>query len=323
MNEYRLIPLLDIDSLCDDFRFSFSLADSVLENSVAKFGVMQPVVVLPVGNSGRYRVVSGFKRLHAFSKTGGKSLPCSVLSHIPCVDVWLYIANDNLFRELSEVEKGSLIAKAFSDSGQNAEWVILNLFPVLGLEKSRKILEEYLLVHSLTRDILKISHDKSYPLRFLVFLSGFSFEEQGLVAELLSCIPCGYNKVSSLLAWLYDITIRYDVSLSSVLEMREMRDIIASDLSPSKKGERVRNFVRSLRFPALSTAERSFLQKGKTLCLEKNVSFFPPKHMEGKEVEFRVFARSSAELLRGANSLLAVSQKFDIGSYFFGKKSDD
>jgi len=323
MEEYRVIPLLDIDLSCDDFRFSFSLSDSVLENSVSELGVMQPVVVMPVGNNGRYLVVSGFKRLYALGKTGGESLTCRVLAPMPHTDIWLYIAHDNLFRGLAEVDKSALITKAFSASGEDTSWVLLNLFPILGLERSRKILEEYLTVNRLTHDMLKVSYDKSYPLRFLVFLSGFSSEEQGLITGLFSRIPCGYNKLSSLLAWLRDITIRDDVSLFAILDMCEIRDILTSDASPSKRGERIKNFVMGLRFPALAAAEQSFALKKKTLCLAKNAAIFPPKHMEGKKLEFRVSARSSAELLQGANSLIAVSQKFDIDSYFFGKKSDD
>jgi len=308
----------DIELDAERFRFSFSLRDENLERSIECWGLMHPLALFR-GENGRLKLVSGFKRFDICLSLGFSALPCTILEYTKR-EVWLYLLNDNLFRTFSEVEKASLISKVLGDIGDTS-WILTELFPLLGLSKSRKILEDYLSAGLISYGLKEIAHQKTYPLRFLVFLS--TFPDQDLVSQLLSKISCGHNKVSHLLLWLKEIMERDCLTLFEILDKDQIKDIIEGDYSPAERGERLKAAVKGLRFPLLKEVEDSFKLRIKKLGLVKNVSLSPPKHMEGKKLSFCVTAASSDELLRGGESLIKVSKKIQLESHFFPEEMNE
>ncbi len=324
MHTYLTVPVLDIDLDEKHFCFSLSLNDESLAASVSSVGILQPVTLLKKGNG--YTVLSGFRRLNTAVRLGVHKIPCKILDLPEYSDkrLWEYVINDNFLRKLSDIEKSELVSRAYDCKPGNMEWVVSDLLPMLGLEKSRKTFDELLSASSLLGDIKALAHEKGYPLRFLYAISRFAPAGQEALFWLLSKIPCGHNKVSALVTWLGDIAERDGCSIEDILAKPSISESLNSpDLAPSKKFEIIKTLLYSMRFPGFYKLETDFDEKIKSLSLGRRVSLLRPKFMEGRLLAFQVNVSTSSELADAARKLLDISKNYRIESYFFWGYDDD
>jgi ParB-like nuclease domain len=134
----EIIQIDSIDRTDTRFCVSFPLEDPVLFKSIDAFGVRMPLLLL---DTAPYTVVTGFRRLHAASGLGLKSLPCSIRS-MNEKDALLTALNDNITRPLNMVEAALGVDK-MSRMGFRGE-EIYAMMKLFGLEAHDKLLKNLL-----------------------------------------------------------------------------------------------------------------------------------------------------------------------------------
>jgi hypothetical protein len=103
----EFIHLNKVNSSDRTYRISYSLEDSLLQESVRRFGILTPLCLLkgeqPV-------VITGFRRIEAAKQLGIRQIPCTFVETDERGALLIAI-NDNLKRPLNTIEKSYCIEK--------------------------------------------------------------------------------------------------------------------------------------------------------------------------------------------------------------------
>lgn len=90
-------------------------ADTALVESIRQHGILQPIVVRPVGQRGRYEVVMGFRRMAAARRLGLETVPC-VIDERPQDDQILRQVAENVDRRAMNPIDVALALQAYLDA---------------------------------------------------------------------------------------------------------------------------------------------------------------------------------------------------------------
>jgi hypothetical protein len=125
----------------DDRRFSISypMESLLLLTSIAKVGIVQPVLVMggPV-----FTVVTGFRRIEAAVRLGLTAIPAVVIDSLSEKDALLRAIHDNVARGLNNVEKALALSKMLHMGF--AENEMHETMAVLGLKAHEKVLKAFM-----------------------------------------------------------------------------------------------------------------------------------------------------------------------------------
>jgi ParB/RepB/Spo0J family partition protein len=75
---FQNLPIDVIEISTDHGRASYREDNDALLISIRQVGLLIPLVVTPISNSGQYRVVDGARRLHCLRYLGVDTVACSV-----------------------------------------------------------------------------------------------------------------------------------------------------------------------------------------------------------------------------------------------------
>ena len=124
----------------DDRRFSISypVESLPLISSVAKVGIVQPVLLMdgPV-----FTVITGFRRIEAAIRLGSTSVPAVVTDNLSEREALLQAIHDNVTRGLNTVEKALALSKMVHMGF--AEEEINETMAFLGLKAHEKVLKAF------------------------------------------------------------------------------------------------------------------------------------------------------------------------------------
>ena len=143
----------------DDQLTNFSLgvpADS-LQQSIEEVGVMHPVTLVPVGNG--FRIVCGHRRVKISSQLQTKEIPARILDLAPNDETMLMLnlSENQLHHHYSDIEKGLILFK-LSEARVPEKRIMEKYMPMLGLEKSKKLLDDYLKANQLVLGLKTLLH---------------------------------------------------------------------------------------------------------------------------------------------------------------------
>ena len=150
----------------DDRLTNFSLsphADS-LQQSIEEIGVTHPVTLVPLGD--RFRIACGHRRVLISFQLELNKIPARILDPASSDETMLMLnlSENQTHRHYSAVEKGLILAK-LSESKIPENRMIEKLMPMLGLEQSKKLLDDHLSIIQLTPGLQNLLHETNVPLR--------------------------------------------------------------------------------------------------------------------------------------------------------------
>ena len=279
--EYRRLNLQSIDFDDTTFVFSYGFSLSLLREAIEKIGIINPPLVQEVTDN-RHRIVCGYKRLLICRDIGIKELVGAVLNaHIEDRDAFLISLYDNLsHRVLNIVEKSIIIRKLqnyYSDP-----LIVKSFLPLLGLNPHEHVLNRTLSLLTLDEKMRDAVLSGILDGEAALKLISFSNKDRVSIFELLSKLRLSKNRQTEVIENLSDIMKRDGCSVSDIFNSKDLNDILESkDLNIPQKGERVRRFVRRLRYPKLVKAEEEFVQMKKELKLGGSIKLNHPPFFEG------------------------------------------
>ena len=209
------------------------------------------------------------------------------------------------------------------DLGFTEEEVREEILPVLGMEPSPFLLEEYRLVGSLVPGIHDLIHEKKLPFRGASALNRFQKEEQVFLARsIFQNVHLTTNQLSLFAEWLFDLKRSRKISLEVLGDDDVIQAILKNPhFDLRAKGEKLFEKVRALRFPRLLEEEKEFLSaKRQWENSNREIRVERPEGFESEGMVLRAHLKNRESLWRVFDFLEANRASLES---FLGRKAWD
>lgn len=296
----------------------YSLRDAVLEKSIARHGIMTPLVV----SAGREKtLVAGHRRLAAAKALGLDSIRVfEIQGSWPRPDFFVAAVLSNWNQQWSDLDRACVIRRAIEDFHLEESEMMDGILPALGLPSQKGIVKDYHRAASLAPELLDLVAAGKLPLRGAQALSRFAQRDQKTFAHRIAHhAALTTNQLIKTGEWLFDLlkASRCDIaaflaknsSLESVLENPKW--------DPNRKGEEYCRLLRALRFPRLADREKEFGSRLLALgCESEDLKVEAPPAFEEEGFTLRARIRNAETLDRVLNHLgrnkTLLNSLFDI-----------
>ena len=310
--EYREIDLQSIDFSDTTFVTSYGFSLSLLKESIDEVGLINPPL-LKERPGGTYQIVCGYKRLLVGREMGMGRLRCGILNHtISERETFLISLYDNLsHRQLNTIEK-AIVVNALQNL-YSVETILFRFLPLMGLSAHHSVLNRISPLIHLDKEMKDAVVEGSMDERAAVKLLSFSHEERDILFGLLLRLRFGKNKQNEIIDTIHDIVKRDGCPVSEVLDSKELREVLDdSNLNIPQKGERVRDFLRKLRYPRIAQVEEGFMEMKRGLNLGENIKLIHPPFFEGEKWRIEFQFSTTDELKENIEKLGSVTNEIEF-----------
>lgn len=290
---YKEINTRDILLNQKPFSFSFPEFDQNLLDSISNIGLINPPILL-LGKNNKFLIVSGLRRVLVCKKSGVEKLPCFIIKE-KVADyenfILLNLRINLSHRELNDVEKANLF-KLLIEAGVTRENIIKKYMPELKLEKSRKIYEDIMCLHSLDIKSKMKLNEWGLPLQTSAALARYSKADRDAIIKLAETLSPGINRLKEIIMLLEDIALAQKCSIADIIKMHSPVQDLNNNVSANKysvhdfrsrKKEQVENLrhkLRELKYPQLAGLENKWNKCVRNLHLPPNIKIRPPASLD-------------------------------------------
>ncbi|MCS7278594.1 MAG: ParB N-terminal domain-containing protein [Thermodesulfobacteriaceae bacterium] len=276
------------------FCFSFPKRDSFLLESIQKFGLLQPPLLLTSEDS--YKIVAGEGRILALKKLAYEEIPALILppSTSPLLALLLSLES-NLFRNLNLLEKAEFFKRAklyFSIKE------LLKLLPKLGFTEAYHWLEFLENVNALEEKFkLLILEEKLNP-QILALFNSLDKNSQEEFLKVLESLKLSFSEQREVLQKLVDYKKRKDLPNLVPLELKEA---LQEEDFNKRRGE----FFKKLKELFFPTYVQS-IKKIEPICQkfkQEGIEIIFSPYLEKRELEIRFKVKNLEDLEKRVNFL--------------------
>ncbi len=304
---FKSVPIKNIDR--DDKLTDFSLSapsDSLLK-SIEEIGVIHPVILTPIDN--RFRIVCGHRRVKISSQLQINEIPARILDLAPNDEsmLMLNLSENQFHHHYTDIEKGVILFK-LSEANVTEIRIIEKYMPMLGLEKSKKLLEDHLSTNKFVSSLRILLHEMKVPLR--VFSVFFNWDKESILAaeQFFSVLRPGVNKWRDLLELIEEISTRDEISPVTLFELAELKSVLnQNDLAPNVRYERIRQTLHFKRFPILNDLRVRLAKTLDELKLDDKTRVHIQDNFESDEIRVEMKFRTREEFVSQVEKLVRAS----------------
>ena len=176
---FKSVPIKNIDRGDKLTHFSLSAPADSLRKSIEEIGIIHPIILAPLGD--RFRIVCGHRRVKISSQLQINEIPARILDPVPDDESMLTLSlSENRFHHhYTDIEKGIILSK-LSEANVTEIPIIEKYMPMLGLEKSKKLLDDHLGANQFVLSLKILLHEMNVPLR--VFSVFFNWDKESILA---------------------------------------------------------------------------------------------------------------------------------------------
>lgn len=279
--EIKNVSLNHIDSGDEVYRVTTNENTADLVESFAHVGLVNSPLLIK--NNSNYTIVCGFRRISAYRCLELNSINARILSqNTKKLDCATYAIVDNAYQRslnLVEISRAINLLDRFMDktkqTGIKLEAMGLPENPSL-IKKIKKIDRlPMALKNAIVADILSLS--MALELGKLDKKTGIAF------AHLFADLKLGLNKQREIFTLVNEIAHRDDLPIMAVLKAPVLQAILNNDhFDRNQRTQKIRKYLKQVRFPSITTAEQAFKTHLKTLNLSANAKLIPPENFESK-----------------------------------------
>jgi ParB-like chromosome segregation protein Spo0J len=265
--------------------------------SVDKVGILnQPLVQEKTGN--KMIPVLGRRRLQAACQLGISQVEVKIVSdQMPEDEGFLLALWDNLGHRRFDIASTSVVVRRLLELIPR-EVVADEFLPLLGVPAKGPRLERLRVIGGLEEPVLRALAIGRIQEKTAFILSGLSPEEQGALLELTDALGMNTNKTAEVVSYLCDLSVFHGRPVLEFLQEEEVRTAIQGDNVPlPQRAARLRELIRSWKFPELVKNEQEFREWCQTLPTFEQIVVRPSPGFENLEctVEIRTKSRKEAE----------------------------
>lgn len=140
--------------------------------------------------------------------------------------------------------------------------------------------------------------------------------DRAALLELAARLRLGENHLREVMNDLAAIGSRRACGIAAVLQGDDLRSALDQRLARNDAIKTLKQALRRLRYPQLSSAERRLAELGRTLHLPAGVRLELPENLEGEHIAVTLRAGSAAELRVQAQAVAAALQGGAIDEMF-------
>jgi len=298
-----LLNPAEIDRADELFMMSFEPHLGPLRESVKQVGILEPIWLRERGR--KFQIINGFRRYDVARELRTGKITALIWREDEIDDRHAFqmsLHGNMPGRGLNLVEKGLVLEKLLHRFSVSRIEVIHTYLPLLNLEPSETVLNSFLTVNRLSKDLKRYIVSHRLSLNNVLLLARFSSEDQESICGFLSPLKVGENVHREILTFLGEISQRDGIGISDLLSRRELQNVlIDTRRSGPQKIQGIRNFLREKRYPKLSELEERFRSHKKKMRLSPQVAIRPPPFFEGDQlkVEFSFRSLQQYEALLG------------------------
>ncbi|MGR3176998.1 MAG: ParB/RepB/Spo0J family partition protein [Candidatus Anammoxibacter sp.] len=304
------ISLNDIDissESFDMFLFSYNRDFTEIIDSIKEVGLINPVILQDRQNSnGRYTIVCGYQRIKAYMELKRTEIPARVIRNVENGELTLLSFNDNLFfREFNEIEK-AIVLKKFLAIGYTEERLIAEVTSKIGIPPNKKIIAKYLLVLELEEKIKDSVASKEIEMEKALLLLELDATDRAFVYDLLfKEANVNLNEAKETIRSLTDLKQMQQQEITEIMTSDEVVSIFRDErLNKRKKGERIYNLIKRVRYPRITVQEESFTNACKELNLDSNVRINHAKYFEQNDIQINIKSPNEEKLKSDLEKLI-------------------
>jgi len=304
---FKSVPIKSIDIDDQLTSFSFDIPPISLKQSIEEIGVIHPVTLVPLGKS--FRIVCGHKRIKIVSQLKIKEIPARILSPAPDEEAMLMLnlSENQFLHQYSDIEKGLILSKLCTVKIPEIR-IIEKYMPMLGLEKSKKLLDDYLSTNQLTTGLKTLLHEMNVPLRTFSVFFNWNAKSAMAAERFFSVLRPGVNKWRDLLEWVEEISTRDEITPSDLFELPELQSALnQNDLAPNVRYDRIRQILHSRRYPVLSDLRVRLARSLDALKLDNKTKVHVQDSFESDEIRIEMKFRTRDEFVNQLEKLVRAS----------------
>ena len=304
---FKMVPIKNI--ALDDRLTSFSLGapSDFLQKSIEEVGIIHPITLIPIGE--RFRIVCGHQRAKVSYSLTVNEIPARILdSAINDESLLVMNLSENQGHcHYSDIEKGLILSK-LSEVDVSANRIIEKYMPLVNLEQSKKLLDDYLSISRLTIEIQTLLHEMNIPLR--IFSVFFDWDMESIVAaeKFFSILRPGANKWRDILEWIDEISKRDKITPCKVFILPELQSALNQNgLAPNLRYERIRQILYSSRYPILNDMRIRLARALDSLKLDDKTKVHVQDSFESDEIRIEMKFRTREEFVNQLEKLVRAS----------------
>jgi ParB-like chromosome segregation protein Spo0J len=279
----------------------------VLRDAIAADGLLSPPVVYLHGDSGRYRIVCGYRRLDALVRLGWSAVAAWIMPPAARSALLGCALRDNLsHRTLTVVEKAAavvMLRACLSDSEIIETWL-----PRLGLRPAPASLTQAEAIRALEPEVQAGIEQGILTERAALRLAPLAAADRAALWNVLRGAHLSVSKQAELIEHCLDIARRDDCSIADVAGAEDIRALLNdARRSPAQRGEAVRRSIRRRRFPRLIGREQQFAAARSRLALPPHIVLQAPPGFEGDTYRIDISFSRPDQLQQAARHLDALA----------------
>jgi ParB family chromosome partitioning protein len=314
MKTIEKIPLEQVNLLDETFSVNFMPDLQRLRSSIEEMGLIQPVLLRE--RSGRYQIVSGFRRISVIKELGSSEIESKVVGEKEMDEFQLFSLSlqENLTtRGFNAVEKAIGLEKLIHRFQIPPEKVIKTFLPLFSLEPDEKILNTYLSLARMEDEIKKYVLKEEVSRTNIRRFGSLTPDDRMAILSLISRLKLGENRLREIFTLLEEISRRNQCAVREIVERPEIQAIVSQkELTPSQKTDRIKRVLMNLRYPRMHQMEEAFDKKRKDLNLPPHILLHHQPFFEGKglRVEFQFETMEEYKAILSALSQLVDKEQF-------------
>lgn len=268
--------------------FSYPVENDILTTSIRKYGLINPIIVVPGGK--KHRLVCGVKRLHSAGELGWDTIPAIVLDEEGLTERELFdvaFADNVSVRNMNVIECAGIVWTATKILRITAGGDLDKYLSQLELPSGSQSIEIYQAVHGfeeeIKRYILKwnISAGQAYQ------LSMFETDDKRYLFGLIERLQLHGGKLKQFIDLLFEISRRDKSSIRSIMEDNNKQGSSILDnprITITQKRAKVTDWLIAKRFPELNSRLKEFSEIAGSLEKVAAGVFSPPHNFEGDKI---------------------------------------
>jgi len=294
--EFQSVSLDQIDLEDQLTNFSLSPVPEGLEKSIQSLGMIHPVGL--TRKSTGYRIVCGHRRISIAEKLRLPAVSAFIIdAGLSDEEMISFNLQENRsHRQYGDMEKGGILTQ-LKQSGVDEDRLIKEYMPLVGLEKSKKLLNDFLQTSQLSHGFQKLLHDLNVSLRIANVICGWSKASRDSAELLFSILRPGVNKWRDLLELIDETALREDLEPSDIIQWAPIQDVLEqSNMTPGQKYDGIVKSLHPRRYPLLSDLNRKIAGALDRLELHPDTLVKTHKNFENDEVRIEMKFRNINEL---------------------------
>lgn len=327
MNNMKIENIaVDLIRIIDEMNYSFPFSNSELENSIAEFSILSPIVVYKQSDNS-YAILDGVKRFNILKAQGHSSIPCNVIASDSLFDGFISVAKmRQATQTLTLIEKAGFINVLVEYFKCSSEEMNSKYLKLVKLPFRKNVFELMIEVSSFSDEVQLFLHKNKLPINDLFQIRLLDEKNKQNLISFVESFNVSYSNLKQIIELMIEISAMKGVSINDIIKNDDIKTILENEkLASNKKIPLIKNMLIKLRYPIVVEYQEAMAAKLGDIKMKSGMSISYPKELEDDYLDIKLRVKSTLDLTDMIKQLSLINEQNcfdDIFSYMQSKFSD-